>query len=464
MKINKAAFQPLQGTAKVLPKKSNDVKTGDKVELEGNKSKVDEGIHKKWLFMNYIAADCNLKEYQAANVDNQELAGSDANTHVVAMIDVGPYGPEEAADPEATGLIDWSGGRTYYIKGDYDTGKINSPVIAEHGDKINMTDPKVLTAFIVDTMKKFPSDHVALVMNDHGGGYTGAMSDNHDGKKFTIPQIKNALLEAEKITGKKLDILGFDACLMADAQAAYELKDVAKYYLASEEVEYGPGWTYNPMLDGSFERKGNPKQISNAMGNAIGKLQEAMSKKINVSPEEFAKVIVRVNKEYNEDIPTFSATDLSKMDNIAKATDKLAEAILKTEEKPVVKKSIIKAKRYGGSLKPYKYMHDLGHAASLMEENVNDPEVKKAAKEVQKAIEDAILAKQSTYYYRKSTGLHIFAPDNGDMESYGYQDLQFAKDTKWDEAITELGKVEPAKADNKDSRKEVELWPDGTPI
>jgi hypothetical protein len=36
------------------------------------------------FFMNYIGGDCNLKEFQALNIDNQELAGSDKNTHIVA--------------------------------------------------------------------------------------------------------------------------------------------------------------------------------------------------------------------------------------------------------------------------------------------------------------------------------------------------------------------------------------------
>jgi hypothetical protein len=78
-----------------------------------------------------------------------------------------------------------------------------------------MSDPATLTKFIVDTVKRFPAQHVALVLNDHGGGLTGAMSDETDGGFMSVPNLHKAISDAEKQTGKKLDIVGFDACLMA---------------------------------------------------------------------------------------------------------------------------------------------------------------------------------------------------------------------------------------------------------
>ena len=430
----------------------------DQVDIGGGQdSRVEQGVHKKWLFMNYIAADCNLKEYQANNIDMQENVGSDANTHVVAMIDIGP-------NENPTGILDWSGGRTYYVTKDGEAGKLNSPVVAEHGDHINMTDKKTLTNFIVDSMKRFPADNVALIMNDHGGGFTGAMSDDHDGHDFSMPQMKEALMDAQKITGKKIDIFGFDACLMADTQAAYEFKDVANFYLASEETEGGPGWTYDPMMDGSHE----PKAISNNMGSAMGMLQEAMGKKIDVSPEEFCKIVVKVNEEHQKDIPTFSATNLTKMDKVAKATDDLAKAILKTDEKAAVKESIMGAQNYGGGWAPYNDMHDLGHVVKLIDKNVSDPALKKAAKGVKDAIGEAIVANEVSPQYSESTGLHIYAPSDGKLGA-DYKELQFAKDTQWDEAVETLGSVTTGKEGGEVSVQSLaqeligDVWPDGTP-
>jgi len=163
--------------------------------------------HAKWLFINYVAGDCNLTEFQLKNLDQQELVGSDKNTHLVAYVDVGPKD-----DPFGQG---WQNARTYYINKDNTPDKLNSELIAEHG-RVDMSSPKTLRDFLVDAVKKFPADHVALILNDHGGGFTGAMSDESDGNFMSVPQIKQALAEAEAVTGKKLDILGFDACLMAE--------------------------------------------------------------------------------------------------------------------------------------------------------------------------------------------------------------------------------------------------------
>ena len=100
--------------------------------------------------MNYIAADCNLTKYQLGNIDQQEKVGSDANTHVVAYVDVGnqhhTYG-------------NWKDCRAYYVTKDNTPGKLKSEVVGEFG-KTDMSKPQTLTKFIVDAMGKFPADHV----------------------------------------------------------------------------------------------------------------------------------------------------------------------------------------------------------------------------------------------------------------------------------------------------------------
>lgn len=316
MEINRmSSLQQFKPTTQVKPQADN--AAADSVQLGSNKG-VDEGVPKKWLFMNYIGADCNLKQFQEANVDNQELVGSDANTHIVAMIDVGPESNPLSGE--------WTGCKTFYVTKDTTPNKINSPVVTSHGDHMDMSDPKTLTNFIVDTMKKFPAENVALVLNDHGGGFTGAMADDSDGGFMSTPQLGQALADAEKITGKKIDIVGFDACLMANTEVAHALKDNAKILLAAEESEGGPGWMYDGMLN-----KGG------GMSAAIDGLQKAMEQKITVSPEQFAKIVVKENEAHQRDIPTFSATDLTKIDALTQATDKLAKAMIDSNEKPAIK-------------------------------------------------------------------------------------------------------------------------------
>jgi hypothetical protein len=473
MEINRMnSFQPISQGAGQVKQKETEQKVSDQVDLGSQKAEIPVGEHKKWLFMNYIGADCNLKEFQADNIDNQELVGSDKNTHIVAMIDVGPGRDMEVTEtgeekaPSGPSTINWAGARTFYVTQDATPKKLNSPVLEDYGMNVNMAKPETLTKFIVDMMAKFPSDHVGLVLNDHGGGFTGAIADDTQGGFMSTPQIKQALADAEKITGKKIDILGFDACLMAAAEVAHELKDTAKILLASEETEGGPGWTYDSMLkDGTKETpktktevfemvkkaiaekklKTGALQSNKSMSSSIEMLQNAMTKKIDVSPEEFAKIVVKVNEQHNNDIPTFSATDLTKMDGLTKATDELSKAILNTENKTAVKDAIMQAENYGGWQQPQPYadMRDLHHVAELLEKGVSDPKLKEAALNVKKAISEAVIANESDpEKYPNSKGLSIYAPtDSPGGPEYKYGNLQFARDTNWSKAMASLGNV-----------------------
>jgi hypothetical protein len=422
MEIGKVNHQQLTSGVKV--KKQAQETSGDAVSLNTSKEQVPEGVQKKWLFMNYIAADCNLKEFQEANVTNQQLVGSDANTHIVDMIDVG-----HGTDPMTNS---WSGCKTFYVTKGTDDSKITSPMIEDHGINVDMSNPATLTKFIIDTVKKFPADNIALILNDHGGGFTGALADDSDGGFMSTPQLKQALADAEKVTGKKIDIVGFDACLMAETEVAHALKDNAKILLASEESEGGPGWTYQGMLN-----KGG------GMTEAIDKLQGALDKKITVDPKQFAQIVVKENEAHQGDISTFSATDLTKMDAITKSVDTLAQAIIGSSEKAAVKSAITKADHFGGGYNPYKDLRDLHNVAKNISGSVKDKNLKAAADAVVKNLEDAILANEANpSRYPNSKGMSIFAPTNAPSgPGYKYGDLPFAKETKWVDALKELGKV-----------------------
>lgn len=405
--------------------------------------------HKKWLFINYVAADCNLTEFQLKNLDQQEKVGSDANTHIVAYVDVGPnpaplkFGTKTGETDPTQDAGSWSGCRTLYITKDNEDNKLNSEVIEEHGNHVDMSSHHTLKAFLKDALTKFPADHVAFIFNDHGGGFTGAMSDETDGDFMSIPDTKRAFSELQAETGKKVDIIGYDACLMAGTEIAYELKDNAEIFLAAQESEGGPGWTYDSMLGGR------------TIGEAIQRAQSSLYK-IDVGPREFAKIVVDVNAEHNNDIPTFSATDLNKMDQLKNSTNQLAKAIIKTEDKEAIKNAINLSENYGGGWSPYRDMRDLHHLSRNIISSTADEQVKKAAEQVIKSVEEAVFANEvNPNEHPESKGLHIYAPTSGSMGN-DYADLQFAKDTHWDEAIESLGvKFDPTK-------KGPKVWPDGS--
>jgi hypothetical protein len=460
--------------------KENNEESSDRVTLrsEGESAK---GVNKKWLIMNYVAADCNLLPFQMANIDNMEMVGSDKDTHIVTLVDVGPKPLKDQIMENPIEPGDWSGARTLYIIKDGEVGTINSDVIAEHGDRVDMSNPETLKNFVVDTMKDYPAQHTALIFNDHGGGHTGAMADDSDGNFMPIQGMNEALAEAEEETGKKLDIIGFDACVMAQLEVAYELKDRADILLASQENEKGHGWTYEKVYndkdfsgeidetDSGYISEGNipGEEImdltghdgmlgGHTIGEALRKSQKDKIYKINASPVDFAKMIVEINSEHNDVIPTFSATNLNKIDGLKESVDKLAETIIKSKDKETVRKAVENAENYGGGWSPYKEMRDLGHICNNIIDTTSDDDVKEAAKEVRKSLKKAVIANQvNPDEHPKSEGLSIYAPT---MDDFGpeYMGMSFVNDTKWDEAVEAMGvKYNPDK-------EEPLIWPDGS--
>ena len=64
-------------------------------------------------------------------------------------------------------------------------------------------------------------------------------------------ELKRVLSEVKRQTGRELDVLGFDACLMNMVEVGYQLKGTARVVVGSEELEPGEGWPYDGVLQRS---------------------------------------------------------------------------------------------------------------------------------------------------------------------------------------------------------------------
>ena len=67
-------------------------------------------------------------------------------------------------------------------------------------------------------------------------------------------KLAQALDAAEKQTGRRLAVLGMDACLMSTVEVACQLRHYADYMVGSQEVEAADGWPYGPILRQLTER------------------------------------------------------------------------------------------------------------------------------------------------------------------------------------------------------------------
>ena len=113
----------------------------------------------------------------------------------------------------------------------------------------SMGEEETLADFLSWGQKKYPSDHSMLVLWDHGSGPVNGVcfDENYRMDPLTLTELKNAF-ESAGLT-KKFDIIGFDACLMANLETAAVLEDHADYMVASQEIEPPGGWDYKALAE-----------------------------------------------------------------------------------------------------------------------------------------------------------------------------------------------------------------------
>ena len=78
------------------------------------------------------------------------------------------------------------------------------------------------------------------------GGIRYVSNDDDTGDKLYNREIQDVL--AQLVKKKKVDVIGFDACLMAMIETGYALRNTGVVLVGSEELKPGAGWNYERWL------------------------------------------------------------------------------------------------------------------------------------------------------------------------------------------------------------------------
>jgi hypothetical protein len=129
------------------------------------------------------------------------------------------------------------------------------------GGAKSMAEPQNLSEFVVWAKANFPAEHYALILWNHGngtGGYgldtsnTGKIVDskgNFKGfKLMSLPNLHQAYKDIRSQIDKPLDVVIYDACLMASIEVAEITATVANAMAGSAELEPGHGIDYAHLL------------------------------------------------------------------------------------------------------------------------------------------------------------------------------------------------------------------------
>jgi hypothetical protein len=191
-----------------------------------------------WTLLVYMAADNDLAFQSEIDLKEMEAAGSAPGFAVVVQQDI----------PRA-------GGRRYLIQR-------GGRVLLDSLGTVNMADPGVLEEFGTWGASRFPAERYALILWDHGSGWSGEGggqdppkvlsfgSDWSSGDVMGIAdgELRTGLEGIRKSLGRPLDLLAFDGCMLQEAEVAFEVGGTAKVMVGSQELVPADGYPYDRFL------------------------------------------------------------------------------------------------------------------------------------------------------------------------------------------------------------------------
>ncbi len=420
------------------------------------------GSGQTWTVMLYQDADDKILEKDIyVDLNEAERVGSSDRVRIVAQIDryAGAY----------SGDGNWTGTRRYYITQDNDLNTVNSRVVQDLGE-VNMSDGQSLVEFVQWSAQNFPADKYVLILSDHGMGWPGGWSDpSHQGNDSSrapmvsrlgnniyLMELDDALRRSRETAGiGKFELVGMDACLMAQVEVMAALQPHARFAVSSEETEPSLGWAYasflgdlvtNPNMDGAQLSKlivqsyiADDQRIADPAaridflqgGSPLGGLFGNNT----ASPDQ---IIAQMEKNI-----TISSIDLGKFPALMQSLNDLAYA-MQDEDQRLVAEARTYTQSYTsifGREVPPSYI-DLGHFAVLLANNTSNARVKAAATQLVASLQDAVIAERHGSGKKGSTGLAVYFPNSTlysspltGPQSYTAIASRFASESLWDDFL-----------------------------
>jgi hypothetical protein len=221
-------------------------------------------------------------------------------------------------------------------------------------------------------------------------------------------ELKRVLEDIRRAVRHKIDIVGFDACLMSMVEVAYQIRDSVGVTCGSEEEEPNEGWPYDAIL-------------------------KALASTPAMTPRQLAGTIVKqylASYKANDGV-TLAATDLAQIAPLADAVGALGKALSSAMSDGPARSAIIavraQVQEYSS---PYDEYCDLGDLCDLLARGVGNPAVGAACGRVRAALKNAVIeAGAKGKAVANSNGISIYFPKKQVCRLY--DNLDFAKTNAW---------------------------------
>ena len=398
-----------------------------------------------WVILVYMAADNDLHPFADRNLEQMKQIGSTENLIILVVLTINKPGAR----------------------------KVTRRLIVERG-KVRQCGPDMCLdsgseQTLIDSlswaMREFPSKYFGLVMWNHGSGdLNPLMGRAINPAQLFVYNPETRLIELDRSVGffefidemlriqddargvcfdetsrnylddrklkfaleaaiRPIDVIMFDACLMAGIGTAWLSHTACRYLVASEEVELGTGYNYSLVLAPLAQRVLTPREFA-----------------IHVV-EAFKATYGRITRDY-----THSAIDLHIVPQLKIAIDMLAISLkraLDIQKNGTVKTTLrhCRSRLHCTHFEEPNYigMHhflrnllqncDKMEAVTAEATRVMRAEIRTAANDVLSALSQAVIANVAGDNLKNAGGLYFYFPEKNLHASYIH--TEFAKNSSW---------------------------------
>jgi hypothetical protein len=400
-----------------------------------------------WTVMVYLAGDNNLEGFGHNDLAELKAVGSTDRVAAVAQFD--------RMSDQVT--------RRYYLTAGQDLDADCVSVLPE----TNSGDPGALLDFVAWACQTYPAERYALVLWNHGGGWkdidiydvarekgvaqqitrgqvrglaSGKASrsffrstleklvveaaeterailyDDSSADFLDNQELRSVLRQATRRLGGPVDLLGFDACLMNMLEVHYQVRDLCRVAVGSQENEPGSGWPYDRVLARLVE---DPEMSPEALGDII------------------VNAYVDFYRTHHPHLAvTQSAVHMAGIETVAEAVDALGTALEGALDRRETLGLLFGALRSAQAFTDRDYV-DLLHFCSLLADDDPGGSIGLAARQVVDLLDGEasplVAAQQHGPGVANARGLSIYLPAR--VLSPLYAELEFAKNHRWDDFL-----------------------------
>ena len=361
----------------------------------------------KWTVLVYMNAANSLDSYAENDINEMEQVGSTDQLNIIVQV--------------KRRNVNFQNTRRMLIAKDGQPNAVTSPVIQDLGLGVDMGAWQTLKSFVEWGIATYPSEHVAVVIWNHGDGWrsltavnpiTKAISeDDLTGNHIEIWQLPQALRPLD--TSPVLDVLAYDACYMQMAEVAQEVRLCTQYICGSEEFFPGEGYPYELMLTPLHDTP-------------------------TISARMFASSLVDniyAGLSYNGSI-TQSALDASTITALTAKIDAFAGALMSSS---ITKDeaNVVRTQAQSYVIPENKDLID--YAKRMAALRPDDANLQAAYVQLTAAVASAVVNEKHTNdAVKDSHGVAIYLPSRLDFDTK-YLNTAFSRATRWDEWIQSQG-------------------------